>query len=115
VEWLVSDGTRVTWEGGEVRVEGASALAAALRGDLAAARAGYPREVSIAPPPGGGLPFDPSNVWMIDRWVREEASRPSLRQALSVSSSYVPRDDEAPPRARKLLARYNGGPPGVIF
>ncbi len=70
--WKLSDGTVVRLGG---RVSGSSELAAALRRDALAVKAGYGVPVQWDPPPGGVVPLDLGDAHVLDKWLRALARR----------------------------------------
>ena len=110
IAWRVSDGTEVRFDGG-VDVNGGSAFATKLRHVLASVAGGLPPQVDICPPPGGSVPLDSSNAWLLDRWLRGVARLDDL----IVESEYDAPIDDAPPEVRELLATDWPSDEGVVY
>jgi len=69
-EWRFSDGTVVRL-GGDA--EGDSAFADELRHDVALVRAGMTLPVSVYVEPGGSVPLDVDEPYLVHRWLRDAA------------------------------------------
>ena len=113
--WKFSDGSVVIWNiNGSIRVEGNSSFAESIRRSF-----GYPSDyrisVRVAFMPGGCVALDRLNIWLIDRFLRNESSRYTVA---IMSSTYTPRDEDMPVKAKEIIERFRNAPPpepGVVY
>ncbi len=107
--WTFGDGTRVAGGG---RVVGRSGFADQLRSAFEHARTGGFVDLPVGPPPGAVARLDPRNDWMLDQYLRQQASR----YGLTLETNYRPA--HPPPEVRRILARvarYPKMPPDTVF
>ena len=57
------------------------------------------------------MDLDPSNPWLVDRWLRGLA----LRERLDVKTDYAAPIEDAPSEAREMLASPWDSKDGVIY
>lgn len=107
-KWTVSDGTTVE-SGGDVA--GHSRLAIALRAEVSDLAIGAPVTVCVAAQPGGDIPLDLKDDWVVDAWVRFKAALAGL----DVTTDYEPTDDDMPDAARELRARANDAGEDAVY
>ena len=108
-KWEFADGTVVRWTSkGSVLVDGTSALANDIRGDLN--RIEYePCQILVIPPPGGCVDLDLSSVWIVNEWLKWRGEE--FRSIKIVSSTYMPKDEDMPPEAAELVQRARAWKP----
>lgn len=105
-EWTCSDGTVVTLKGEKITIEWKSDFGLSLVAQLEQGA-----WLSIAPP--GAIKLEP-DPWLVDRWLRDEATR----RAVQVQSAYVPSPDDIPPDALEAIRMADDAqadPPGQIY
>jgi hypothetical protein len=69
--------------------------------------------VGVGPAPDGDVRLDPLSVWLLHKFLEQEARRLG---ANLVETTYVPTEQDIPPKAEEILARDSGeDSPGTVF
>ena len=97
--WKISDGT-VVYTG--ALVEGSSPFAQHLRHELFGLTRGEGPLVWLMQDRDGAIDLDPTNNWLLDLWIHNEAALEGLGV---YETSYAPNPADMPPQAAQQLRR----------